>query len=75
MGPPTLRVCASDMGQEGTEYVVADHLSRLPKSLKDEGESDLPIDDSFLDDHLFAQASLGSWIWSATWPVRLCHRG
>jgi len=40
--------------KKSTKNVVADHLSRLPNSLKDEGECDLSIDDSFLDDHLFA---------------------
>jgi len=49
--------------KKGTENVVADHLSQLSTPLRNEGECDLPIDDSFSDDHLFALASLGLRIW------------
>jgi len=39
--------------KKGTKNVVADHLFRLVISLRDEEECDLPIDNSFSDDHLF----------------------
>jgi len=42
--------------------VVGNHLSRLPTPLRNEGECDLPIDDSFSDGHLFALAiSCAPW--------------
>ena len=37
--------------QKGTENIVADHFSQLPISLRYGGEDDLPIDNSFLDEH------------------------
>jgi len=40
--------------KKGTENVVGNHLSRLPTSLRDGEKCDVPINDSFLDDHLFA---------------------
>jgi len=45
--------------KKGTENVVADHLFRLPTPLRNQGECDLPIDDSFPDNHLFALAVSG----------------
>jgi len=42
--------------KKGTENVVANHLSRLPTLLRNEGECELPIDNSFPNDHLFALA-------------------
>jgi len=42
--------------KKGTENVVANHLSRLPTPLRNEGECDLPIDYFFPDDHLFTLA-------------------
>ena len=42
--------------KKGTENVAADHLSQLPTYLSNEGECDLPINNSFPDDYLFALA-------------------
>ncbi|XP_042426035.1 uncharacterized protein LOC122013888 [Zingiber officinale] len=40
--------------KQGTENVVADHLSRLYQGQSGTKEEDLPIDDCFIDEHLLA---------------------
>ncbi|XP_078166211.1 uncharacterized protein LOC144560859 [Carex rostrata] len=45
--------------KKGTENSVADHLSRLRHDSKDK-EEDLPIDDSFPDESLFAISSMAA---------------
>ena len=45
--------------KKGAENVVADHLSRL--RFKSDVGPDIPIDDSFPDDHLFAVAVSTPW--------------
>jgi len=42
--------------KKGTENMLADHISRLPTSIQNEGGCDFPIHDSFPADHLFALA-------------------
>ena len=37
--------------------MVADHLPRLPVAEQDDGECELPINDSFQDEHLLALAT------------------
>jgi len=54
--------------KKGTENVVADNLSRLPTPLRKEGECDLPINDFFLNNHLFALA-----VSSALWFTNLVN--
>jgi len=52
--------------------VVVDHLSRLPTSLRNDGGCDLPSDDSFEDDHLFALA-ISSFLWLADFVNYLAY--